>query len=341
MAAVLCGNCSAWFHHHHHVLASQPLDISSMLILIMLGKVFLDFFMLQVRPKNVKISFMGSFCVSLAFLDLALLVTLFFIFYFEDFALLGVRFTKYHICIFTQVVSLTYSTLHYPVYFVAGLDYYMTIAQTSSVPTRAQRLLYAFTVAVLWTSGFFLIFEVPAVYKELEIQNLFSPYQCPLHTSLQSYSVSCIVVLLLCTALVACWKEVLPMLLSLRVVFISSQPVLIFSVSATKPPAFKWQLLARLLICFLGTWAPFVLLQVILLLLRAQIPAYVEMNVPWLYFINSFLVALAYWCRWQEVELAEGTWPTDPFVSWKFCFMPYNNENTQPADKLGAVIVVC
>uniref|UniRef100_A0A8C4UJK3 G protein-coupled receptor 160 n=1 Tax=Falco tinnunculus TaxID=100819 RepID=A0A8C4UJK3_FALTI len=339
MAAILCENCSG---QYHYTQVNQSFEISCMLLLIVLGKVFLDFFMLQVKQKNVKTSFLGYFCISLALLDFVLLMSISFIFCFEDFALWGVRFTKYHICLFTQIISLTYSILHYPVYLVAGLDYYMTVAQTSQFPKRGQRLLYVFAVVVIWISGFFCILKVPAIYEELEIQNHFSPYQCPLYTSMQSYSVSCATVLLIAMALLACWKQVVTMLLSVRVVSFAGQPVLMFPcVSNNNGTCSKWQLLTRLLICFLGTWAPLVLLQIIILFLGARIPAYMEMNVPWLYFINSFLIAVAYWCRCHDVELTEEMWSTDPFVSWKFCFMPFNNENTEPADRPGTVIVIC
>ncbi|NWS74105.1 GP160 protein, partial [Crotophaga sulcirostris] len=340
MATILCGGGGGQYHSSQ--VNHQPSEISWGGGLVMLGKVFLDFFMLQVKQKNVKVSFMGYFCVSLALLDFTLLMSISFIFYFEDFALWGVRFTKYHICLFTQVVSLTYGILHYPVYLVAGLDYYMTIGQTSQFPERGRRLLYVLAVIVRGGGGGFCILKVPAIYEELGRGGGFSAEWCPLHTSVQSYSVSCAMVLLTSTALVACWKEVTTMLLSARVVSFASQPALMFSyVSNNNSTCFKRQLLPRLLICFLGTWAPFVLFQIILLFLGARIPAYMEMNVPWLYFVNSFLIAVAYWCRCHNVELTEEMWSTDPFVSWKFCFMPFNNENTEPADKPGTVIVIC
>ncbi|NWT78409.1 GP160 protein, partial [Lanius ludovicianus] len=336
MAARCCENGSGQYHCTH---ASQPLDISYTLVLIMLGKVFLDFFMLQIKPKPVKTSFMACFCISVALLDFTLLLSICFIFCFEDFALWGMRFTKYHICLFTQITSLTYGILHYPVYLVAALDYYTTVSQTSQFPKTARKLLYVFAVVVIWISGFFSTLKVPAVSEELEMQNSVSPSQCPLSGSPQSFSVSCAMVLLLGTALLARWKEVTTMLLSARLLSFSTQPVLMFSYVPNNNTCFKWQLLSRLLLCFLGTWAPFVVLQVVVLLLGVQIPAYVEMNVPWLYFINSFLLAAAYWCRCHDVELTEEGWCTDPFVSWKFCFMPFNNESTEPADKPGTVIV--
>lgn len=338
MAARLCENGSGHCTH-----TSQPLEISYMLVLIMLGKVFLDFFMLQIKPKPVKVSFMGYFCISVVLLDFTVLLSMCFIFCFEDFALWGVRFTVYHICLFTQITSLTFGILPYPVYLVAALDYYTTIPQTSQFPKRGRKLLYVFAVVVIWFSGVFCTLWVPAVSEELEMQNRVSPSPCPLSGSLQSYWVSWAMVLLLATALLACWKEVTTMLLSARLLSFSSQPVLMFPYvpNNNKNTCFRRQLLSRLLLCFLGTWAPFVVLQVLVLLLGVQIPAYVEMNVPWLYFINSFLLAAVYWCRCHDVELTEEGWTTDPFVSWKFCFMPFNNESTEPADKPGAVIVSC
>lgn len=339
MAARLCENGSGQYHCSH---ASQPLEISYMLVLIMFGKVFLDFFMLQIKPKPVKVSFMGYFCISVALLDFTLLLSMCFIFCFEDFALWGVRFTEYHICLLTQITSLTYGILPCPVYLVAALDYFTTVSQTSQSPKRGRKLLYVVAVAVIWISGFFCTLEVPAVSAELEMQNV-SPSQCPVSGSLQSYWVSCAMVLVLATALLARCKEVTTMLLSARLLSLSSQPVLMFPYvpDNNKNTCCKWQLLSRLLLCFLGTWAPFVVLQVVVLLLGVQIPAYVEMNVPWLYFINSFLLAAAYWCRCHGVERTEEGWSTDPFVSWKFCFMPFNNESTETADKPGTVTVSC
>ncbi|XP_027747121.1 probable G-protein coupled receptor 160 [Empidonax traillii] len=336
MAGRLCENGSGQ-HHSTHI--NPPLETSCLLLLIMLGKVSLDFFTLHVKPKNVRVSFMGCFCASVALLDLALLLISCFIFCLEDFALWGLRFTRYHICLFTQLTSLTCGILHYPVYLLAALDHYTTISHTSQLPKRGQKLLYVVAVVVLWISGFFWILKVPAVYEELEIEKSVTPYQCPVSGSLQSYSISCAMVLLLGTALLARWREVVTTLLSARLVSVSSQPALIFPYTSNTTACFKWQLLTRLLVCFLGTWAPLVVLQVLVVFLGVQIPAYVGMNVPWLYFINSFLLAAVCWCRCHEAELAEGTWSSDPFVSWKFCFVPFDNESTEPADEAGAVIV--
>ncbi|NXA07000.1 GP160 protein, partial [Sapayoa aenigma] len=338
MAARPCGDGSGRYHCTH---ISQPLEISCMLFLIMLGKVFLDFLMLQVKPKNVKASFMGYFCISVALVDFTLLLSICFIFCFEDFALWGVRFTRYHICLLTQITSLTCGVLHYPVCLVAALDYYTSVSRPPQLP-KGQKLLYVFAVVVIWISGFFCTLRAPAVSEELEVQSGVSPYQCPVSASPQSYSVSCAMVLLLGTALLARWREVMSTLPSARIASFTSQPVLLFSCKSNST-CFKWQLLTRLLICFLGTWAPFVVLQLLVLSLGVQVPAYVDMNVPWLYFINSFLIAAAYWCRCHEAEVPQEQegWCTDPFVSWKFCFVPLDNENTEPADKPSVVIVVC
>ncbi|XP_019358822.1 PREDICTED: probable G-protein coupled receptor 160 [Gavialis gangeticus] len=339
MAALPCENCSL---HYHYSQANPPLEASCMLLLIMLGKVSLDLFMLRVRRQNIKESFMGYFCISLALIDFTLLMNIAFISYFKDFALWGVRFTKYHICLFTQIISFTYGVLYYPIYLVAGLDYYMTINQTSQPPNISQRLFYILAVVLIWISGFSYILQVPTIYAKFRIQNNFFVYQCPLYSSDQSYWISLAMLFVICMVFVTWWSEAIAIVRSVRMISFKNKAVLLFSyMSDYNHTGCKKQLLTRLLICFLGTWAPFVLLQVILLLLGAQIPAYMEMNVPWLYFINSFLIATAYWFRCHDIKLTERTWSVDPFVSWKFCFIPFNNQNTEQAEKPGTVIVIC
>ncbi|XP_032639587.1 putative G-protein coupled receptor 160 [Chelonoidis abingdonii] len=334
MAAISCANCSLQYYSQ----LNQPLEASCVLLLIMLGKVSLNLFMLGVRRWDVKQSFMGYFCISLALLDFTLLVTIAFISYFEDFALWGVRFTKYHICLFTQIISLMYGVLHYPVCLVSVLDYYMTVAQTRKPASIGQRLLYILSVIFIWISVLFYILKVPAVSAELEIQNHF--FTCPFYISVQSYWLSLAILFVIGVALVICWSEVITMVRSVRIISFTSVTVLIFSyASDCDCTVCKKQLLTRLLICFLGTWTPFVFLQMIILLLGAQIPAYMEMNVPWLYFINSFLIATAYWFRCHDIQLTEGMWSADPFVSWKFCFIPFNNQNTEQAEKPGTEII--
>ncbi|XP_067392612.1 probable G-protein coupled receptor 160 [Emydura macquarii macquarii] len=336
MAAMSCENCSLQYYSQ----INQPLEASCMLLLIMLGKLSLNLFMLGVRRRDIKQSFMGYFCISLALLDFTLLVTIAFISYFEDFALCGVRFTKYHICLLTQIISFMYGVLHYPVCLVAVLDYYMTITQTSKPPSKGQRLFYILAVVFIWISVLFYILKHPAVSAELEIQNHFFTYRCPSYISVQSHWLSLAIQFVICVALVICWPEVITMVRSVRIISFTSEIVLIFSyASDCNRTVCKKQLLTRLLICFLGTWAPFVFLQMIILLLGAQIPAYVEMNVPWLYFINSFLIATAYWFRCHDIQLTERTWSADPFVSWKFCFIPFNNQNTEQAEKPGTVVI--
>uniref|UniRef100_A0A8D0HFC9 G protein-coupled receptor 160 n=1 Tax=Sphenodon punctatus TaxID=8508 RepID=A0A8D0HFC9_SPHPU len=284
MAAETCDNCSLTYFYNQ---ASHPLETSSLLLLILLGKTLLSLFVLRIKRQDARESFMEHFCISLALLDFILLVTLSFIFYFEDFALWGVRFTKYHICLVAQIMSLTYGILHCPVYLVAGLDHYLMVTQTSKVPNICQRLFYIFAVVLIWVSVTIYVLRVPGIYAGLETQSNFFAYQCPLYISIQSYWLSVAMLLVICIVLVVCWSEVIDMVRSVRLISYTSETVLFFPyTSDCNYSGWKKQLLTRLLICFLGTWAPFVLLQMIILLLGAQIPTYMEMNVPWLYFMN-------------------------------------------------------
>ncbi|XP_074859726.1 putative G-protein coupled receptor 160 [Carettochelys insculpta] len=334
MAAKSCENCSIRCYNQ----LNRPLEASCMLLLIMLGKVSLNLFTLGVRRRNVKQCFMGYFCISLALLDFTHLVNIAFISYFEDFALWGVRFTKYHICLFTQIISFAYGILYYPVCLMSVLDYYITIAPTPKHASIGQRLFYILAVVSLWISALYYVLKVPALAVELEIQNHF--FTCPFYISVQSYWLSLVILFVICMALMICWSEIVTMVRTVRIISFTRETVLIFSYAVDCDcTVWRKQLLTRLLICFLGTWAPFVFLHMIILLLGAQIPAYVEMNVPWLYFINSFLIATAYWFRCRDIQLTEWTWSADPFVSWKFCFIPFNNQNTEQAEKPSTVII--
>uniref|UniRef100_F7BMC5 G protein-coupled receptor 160 n=1 Tax=Ornithorhynchus anatinus TaxID=9258 RepID=F7BMC5_ORNAN len=301
MAALSPENCS---FQSQMSQGSQPLDGSGVLLLIILGKTFLNLFVLGARRKTVYQSFLEYFSISVAIIDFTLLATLSFIAYFEDFALWDVRFTKYHMCLFTQIISFTYGLSHYPVFLVAGLDYYVTVLQTSRPPPARQKLSYAVAVVLIWISIFFYTLEDPNTYSSLTARRDFYFYQCPFYVSIQSYRLSFAVVLVLFLVLVACWSEVVTLIRSTRIASYMNETVLFFPSAAGHAQAgvSKKQFSTKLTICFLGTWAPFVFLQILILLLDVRIPAYIEMNVPWLYFINSFLIAAVYWVRRPELQ---------------------------------------
>ncbi|PNI77889.1 GPR160 isoform 4, partial [Pan troglodytes] len=88
MTALSSENCSFQYQLRQ---TNQPLDVNCLLFLIILGKILLNILTLGMRRKNTCQNFMEYFCISLAFVDLLLLVNISIILYFRDFVLLSIR----------------------------------------------------------------------------------------------------------------------------------------------------------------------------------------------------------------------------------------------------------
>ncbi|XP_006861883.1 PREDICTED: probable G-protein coupled receptor 160 [Chrysochloris asiatica] len=330
-------NCSSQYEVHP---TNQPLNVSSLLFLIIFGKTLLNILTLGMRKKTTYQNFLGYFCTSLAFTDLFLLTNISVISYFKDFVLLGIRFTKYHICLVTQIISFTYGFLPYPVFLIACIDCYLNFSQTTKLPYKCQPLFYFFTVILIWISVLAYVLGDPAIYQSLNAQTLY-PHQCPFYVSSQSFWLSSSMVMILFVVLIIFWSEVIALVQSVRLTTFMDEAILYFPFSSHSDCTMNYQkiLLPKLIICFLGTWLPFVLFQIIILLLKVQIPAYIEMNIPWLYFVNSFLIATFYWLNCHKLNLRALTLPVDPFVSWKCCFVPVTIHNLEKMEKPISIIV--
>ncbi|KAE8603972.1 hypothetical protein XENTR_v10014525 [Xenopus tropicalis] len=295
------------------------LEPSCMLILIITGKIILNIFIFGARHRKVHTSFLGCFCVSLGVLDFALLLTISVIHYFEDFAIHGIRFTNYHICLLTQIISHAYGILHYPVLLTAGLDYYITVVKSVHLPRFCLSFLHVILTLLLWMAAlaFALYSSVPPPAPEL------SSFQCTFYVSSQTYYLSAGVVFAIVLILGICCFEVVAFIKSMKFISFTNKTVLLFSCGDEWPVQGTKRLFTALLFSFLGTWAPFVLLQIILLILHAPIPGYMDMNVAWLYFMNSFLVGMAYGLKYPCIHLTRETLSIDPFISWKYCILPF------------------
>lgn len=301
--------------------SKQPIDVSCLLFLIILGKTLLNILMLGLKRKDTHWGFMECFCFSLAFVDLLLWVNLSILFYFRDFVVLGIRFTQYHICLLTQIISFTYGFLHYPVCLLACIDYCLILSGATKHSSKWRKLFYFLTVILTWISVFVYVLGEPAISQSLQTHSA-SLYQCPSYVSTQSYWLSLSMLVVLCVAFLISWPEVVAMVQAIRIASYMNKTILYCPFPSRSGVSAREALLPRLIVCFLGTWFPFVALQVLTLSLRVQIPAYIEMNVPWLYFVNSFLIAAISWLNCQKLYLRDSTLPLDPFVNWKCCFVP-------------------
>ncbi|XP_040284141.1 probable G-protein coupled receptor 160 isoform X2 [Bufo bufo] len=301
----------------------QSLQPSCLLILIMTGKVIMNIFIFGARHKNVSASFMGYCCISLAIVDFVLFFAISAIHCFQDFTIVGLRFTSYHICLFTQIISHTYGILHLPFFLASGLDNYLTVVKSLHIPCGCSGLLYIACVLLLWSGAFAYVLLSPVGPPEVGTEQ--STDQCDFYTSCQSFYMSISLVCIICIMLTLCCSEIGTFLKSLKVISYRKNTAIVFSflLGDRWPVQGGKRLIAALLFSFLGTWSPFVVLQIIILFLCAHIPGYMDMNVPWLYFLNSFLIAVSFGLKNPDLQITEKTFYRDPFISWKYCVLPF------------------
>ncbi|CAI9532907.1 unnamed protein product [Staurois parvus] len=284
----------------------------------------MNIFVFGARHRNVSASFLGYFCISLATVDFALLFVISVIHYFQDFSILGVRITNYHICLFTQIISHTYGILHFPVFLVSGLDYYLTIVKSIKMSWIYPGLLYCIYVLLLWTTTAF-VYVLRSPIDSPAVDSYEPAYLCTFYISRQSFYLSAALVFTVFLVLVVCCCEIVSFIKSLKVISYASNTIVLFSF----PSGDQWPIqgrkhfLASLLFSFLGTWGPFIVLQVIIFALCAHIPAYMDMNIPWLYFVNSFLIAVSLAVKYPDLPGTENIFSPDPFIGWKYCALPF------------------
>ncbi|KAG5850400.1 hypothetical protein ANANG_G00081990 [Anguilla anguilla] len=220
------------------------------LLLALGGKSLLDCTVVLVQRKHMGRSFLGAFCVSLAGVDMLLLLSVSAIFLLADVRVLGLRLTRHHVCALVHVACLAYSVLHWPVLLLAGLDHCCTL------PPRPR--------AQGWV-------RCPEPEPPL-----LPPQECRVYRGPQSAQVCAALLLLVAGALLCHWAK-----LTLRG----------NGGEARQRPA-----IYRSLASFLGAWHAFVVLLVALSLLRVEVPGFLDMNVLWLCFLNSFLIgAVSAW----------------------------------------------
>ncbi|XP_041420779.1 probable G-protein coupled receptor 160 isoform X1 [Xenopus laevis] len=251
--------------------------------------------------------------------------------YLQDFAVCSMRFTNYHICLFTQIISHAYGILHYPVLLTAGLDYYNTVVKSIHLPRLCLGFLHVILTLLLWTAAlsFALYSSVPPPISGPGL----SSYQCTFYVSSQTYYLSVAVLCAIVFILGICCFEVVALIKSMKLISFTNKTVL-FSCGDEWPVQGTICLYTALVFSFLGTWAPFVLRKIILLILCAPIPGYMDMNVAWLYFMNSFLVGLAYVLKYPHIDPTRETFSIDPFISWKYCILPFIDIHYKAEDYL-------
>lgn len=224
---------------------------------------------------HVSRSFLGVFGVSLAVVDATATLCVGVLSFAEGpLTVLGLRFTRFHICLLVQILGQVYSSLQGPVLALAAVDHFCR-----SRPTAARLSLYILFTAFLWLAAIFYVFFLSDFAPQLEDVPYSQIRQCWVFPASQVLPVATVALALGCAAVhVGHWAGFL------------KDPRL-----KARMRAEGWRGLARRATeTLLSTWAPLLLLLLLLallLLLLVGVPAHLGLNAAWICVLHSLLTA--------------------------------------------------
>lgn len=277
-------------------------------ILLGLGlKCLLNWALVLIQRNHICQSFLGVFSVSLAVIDTALTVFAVTVHLHNDGYVLfiGVKLTRFHVCLLVQVLGQVYSNLQWPVVVLAGLDHFRTLTRRLETTITGARLLVCFFVSgCLWylTAVYvFLLSDFNPILEDVPYNQI---QQCwVFHTS----QILQVVVLLLLSlgyaALHARYEKRSPKGRNTDQSTTLSRRTVAHQVTQI----------------FLNSWALFLFFLAVLFLLPVGIPAHLGLNVAWLSFLNSILIALLLCAVCPASQLVQGSAavPPDSFCDWR------------------------
>lgn len=292
------------------------MNISISSILLGLGgKCLLNWSLVFLQRSHICKSFLGVFSVSLAVADtlLTLSVTTFHIHADGYVLLLGFKLTRYHVCLLVQILGQVYSALQWPVVAVAGLDHFFTVTRGLQPNTaRARQVVCLFVTGLLWYLTAVYVFLLSDFIPVMEDVSYNLIHQCWVFHTSQILQVAIFLLLALgCAALHAGCST-----------YLLKNPPLRNQITDQSRAHSRRSVVHQALRIFLDTWALFLVFLAVLLLLPVGIPAYLGLNVAWLCFVNSLLIAIVLCAVCPASQLAQGlaTVPLDSFCEWRFKF---------------------
>ncbi|XP_060690031.1 probable G-protein coupled receptor 160 [Hemiscyllium ocellatum] len=319
MELVFCENC---VKIDSSLYIYQMIDGRNLLLFVLFAKIILNFIILSTKRKILS-SLIGYFCISLSLMDLALFVNVLIVTCFKTCTVLGTQIGNHHICLLLQIFSSMYSVLHLPIFFLSGLDFYINLPRLPKPLNTSRKILYIFIIMLLWIGAIVYVFDIHSLHPPLKavLYNYF--LQCDVTISIQSHFLSILILLTVILVIIYCWSGLSSLVRSLKVISHVEEVVVICSHSNAwrQSHSAKEQLLTNITMCFLLTWSPFILLQLTVVLIWAPLPAYMDLNVPWLCFMNSFLIGAIYWLRYGEVSQDVISLFPDSFCHWRFCHL--------------------
>ncbi|XP_034559430.1 probable G-protein coupled receptor 160 [Notolabrus celidotus] len=285
------------------------MNISIPSILLGLGvKCLLNWALVFIQRNHICKSFLGVFSVSLAIIDTALTLCAAVVHLPDDgyIFFLGLKLTRLHVCLLVQILGQVYSNLQWPVVILAGLDHFCTLTRRLHI-TRARWLVWLFVSSFLWYLAVLYVFLLSDFNPILEDVTYNQIQQCWVFHSPQIMQV------------------VIFLLLSLGYAALHAgySNRLMKDQNTDKSTTLSGRdIVKQITHIFLSTWALFLFFLAMLLLLPVGIPAYLGLNVAWLSFLNSILIAVLLCAVCPASQLMQGlaAVPPDSFCEWRFKF---------------------
>ncbi|XP_029309794.1 putative G-protein coupled receptor 160 [Cottoperca gobio] len=282
------------------------------------GKCLLNWALVFLQRNHICKSFLGVFSVSLAVVDTLLTLSVTALHIHADGHLLGLKLTRYHVCLLVQIIGEVYSALQWPVVVVAGLDHFSTI--TRRLKTTTKWISCLFVNCLLWclvTLYVFLLSDFRPVMEEVS-HNLI--HQCWVFHTPQILQVATFLFLTLGCAVLHAVRST------------SKNPPLKDQKTEQSSAHARRRVVHQTLNIFGNTWALFLFFLAVVLLLPVGIPAYLGLNIAWLCFLNSLLIAVVLCAVCPASQLAQGLAevPSDSFCEWRFKFSLAAEERTRP-----------
>lgn len=275
------------------------------------GKCLLDWALVFLQRNHILRSFLGVFSVSLAVTDTVLTLSVTTVHVNGDGSvwLLGLKMTRHHTCLLVQILGRVYDAVQWPVVALAGLDHLLTITQRVKPSCgRVRWLVYLLVTTLLWHLAAVYVFLLSDFTPVLEDVSHLQIYQCWVARTSHVLQVVTLLLLTLGCFIVQSWSRTK----LLRNTALKDQS------GAHSRRSVVYQAAQT----FLTTWALFLLLLAVLLLLPVGIPAHLGMNAAWICFLNSLLIAIVLCGVCPGVQLAKGSAsvPPDSFCEWRFKF---------------------
>ncbi|XP_037837986.1 probable G-protein coupled receptor 160 [Kryptolebias marmoratus] len=251
--------------------------VSGLPILLTLGgKCLLNWVAVFLQKRQICRSFLGVFSVSLAVVDMALTFSFTKVYFHGDELVIvfGHLMTKYDVCLLVQLAGHISRVLQWPVVLMASVDHLCSgTRRLEAISSRPAWVIHSSATVLLWLlTALYLLLQydfVPDISKR-------DVLRCRVFHSLQVLHITLLLLLVLaCTALFSLIRP-----------FPKSQ------ITNQRQTPCRRSFVQQTLQDFHHTWTPFLVFLAGLPFLPVGIPSYLDLNVVWLHFLNSLLVAI-------------------------------------------------